>query len=188
MSMTEPLTCSRCGEEVRYGWRAGRTSIEQQRIPQPPAGFWMHRDPDADHAVVLGQASWMTDWSAVAEQRAVYAAGGPVEPEGEAPDVEVLDEDGEVVKPIVEKPERTWDIPPPEVTATPIDIGDPRLPQGAKDKINLARTNGWRVTAHYSRAARVHASHGNLLSVSDFVVMRCALDGTDKIAVASWTD
>lgn len=79
-------------------------------------------------------------------------------------------------------------IPAPEVYSTPIEPPDPRLPGGAKQILNLARKHDWRAWATYSRGPRTHASHGTLLGVSDFVVIRMRLDGDRPGAVASWVD
>lgn len=155
-AVPEALTCGRCGEEVRWGWRPGLTSPTR-----PGSGFWMHRDPAADHHPLLGT-------------RLVDTV--PPEPEP------VEEGEGEV-----EDPE-PFVIPPPEVTSTPIDIGDERLPGGAKIVLNAARREGWTATATYSRGSRMHASQGTILGVSDFVVVRARLDGADQVAVASWKD
>jgi hypothetical protein len=47
----KPEICARCGEEVRFGWRA--TKRNPVRIKDQ--GSWLHRDPDVDHAAILGQ-------------------------------------------------------------------------------------------------------------------------------------
>lgn len=79
-------------------------------------------------------------------------------------------------------------IPPPEVYATPITKGDERWPGGCTNITNLAKKCGWSWTATYSRGPRVHGGHGGLLGMSDYVLLRLRLDGSDARAVGFWVD
>lgn len=92
--------------------------------------------------------------------------------------------------PVEEAPPDNTIIPPPEVTSTPIDLGDPRLPNGAKDRIKQARKEGWTATATYSRGPRTHSLHGTVLGISDYVQVkfRPLVDRDCPAAVASWQD
>lgn len=63
-------------------------------------------------------------------------------------------------------------IPEPEVRATPIDIGDPRLPGGAKQVLKLARQHGWKDRTTYSRGPWLHAGNWTVIDISDLVLVR----------------
>jgi hypothetical protein len=162
-----PDTCSRCGEEVRLGWRNGVKG-------------WLHRE-DVDHHTLLGHIHTQHD-----EDRK-NAILDEVRYDDDHPEgytirkryhVGVADDDVE--------PEP---IPAPEVVAEPIEKTSPYLPGGAKQIWNLAEKHGWTiVSATRSRGPRVHASHGTLLSISDFFLLKIRLDSEDRAAVASWTD
>ena len=179
-------TCARCGEQVRWGFRP------TPRQPQPSregAGYWMRRDPDADHQPVLGdpetpemfeRREWLRlhhQWEAADGELTTAAEHDRAKMSKAAREAADVEEEIEPVS-----------LPEPEVRAVPIDIGDPRLPQGAKNKINLGRKNGWTAEATYSRGPRTHATHGTLLGISDYVVVRLRLDGSDRRAVACWQD
>lgn len=119
------------------------------------------------HEPILGRASSEVDWDAVATERARWEF-----------DAENEQEDN-----------RIFDIPPPEVTATEIHVTkplDPRMPNGAKDLINAVVRAGGRARATYSKAARVHASQGNLLGMSDYVMVKFECDSRTGVAV--WED
>jgi hypothetical protein len=83
-----------------------------------------------------------------------------------------------------ETDDRIFDIPEPEVYALPIDIGDPKMPGGASNLIKAVVRAGGTFEATLSRGPRVHGSHGNLLGISDYVVVKFFID--DRRAVARW--
>jgi hypothetical protein len=177
-------TCSVCGEECRWGQRP-----DQNAPTRPGSGFWMHRDPatDADHRPKFGyladDAFWASieaqlDEPRVKEDGTVYTTrswktkGKADEAEGD--DQELVDE--------------RKVIPPPEVWAQPLEKGEEHWPGGCTTITNLLRKHEWYWKATYSRGPRVHASHGTLLGMSDYVVLRMALDGSDRRAVGFWVD
>lgn len=49
-----PVQCSRCGEEIRYGWRAGQED-------------WLHRG-DVDHAPILGHMTTLAEHAEIERQ------------------------------------------------------------------------------------------------------------------------
>lgn len=164
--------CSRCGQEIRWGWRDGRQA------------YW-HRE-DVDHATMQGHLHTQADEDAHNAVLDEVRYDDPVIPFLPVPYTireryaKKLDDDGEeVVEPI----------PAPEVVAEPVEKGSSWVPGGAKQIWNLAEKNGWTIVrATRSRGPRVHASHGTLLSISDFFQLKMRLDSEDRSAVASWTD
>jgi hypothetical protein len=92
------------------------------------------------------------------------------------------DEDDEPIAPL----------PPVEIPSHPIDADSFAPRSGIKQVINLvAKTDGWeRHRLTHSRGPYV-GSKGECLSISDFVVLgarQVLLDGTVRVAVASWRD
>jgi hypothetical protein len=160
--MGKSETCAKCGEEVRWGERGGRLAW-WHRDDWPDTTIVRHRRVNGDgsegHEPVFGKPSWTSTML--------------------PPASEPRDENGE-------EDTRIFDIPPPEVRATPIEVGDPMMPGGAKNLINATRKAGGEARATYSRGPRVHASNGNLLGMSDYVVV--VFDNEDRHAMATWED
>lgn len=134
--------CSRCGQEVRWGWRHGREM------------YW-HRE-DVDHQPVFGQRL------------------APPPPED-------LEE------------ERDLTIPPPEVSAHPVGPDDFPPRSGIRQIYNLiGKTPGWEVVRFTAARGPYVGSKGEVLSISDSVVLTARgpvlLDGSRRVAVASWRD
>lgn len=195
-------TCSRCGQEVRRGYRDGRLA-------------WWHREA-VDHEPVFGNASY--DKAEVERQRhlpreryvKVNPEGFPLLFEIEtytAAEVELKamskaardraaeeDEDAEPEHPLE----------PIEVRCTPLNLkgetvvtdvdGRERVtvtPGGARTLINLATKLGWDVVRlTYARGPYIGAKGGSL-GVSDSVVLVVrgpVLDGSNVYGVASWRD
>lgn len=172
-------TCSRCGQEVRLGWRHGRKS------------YW-HRE-DVDHETVFGYIMTPEDWAEI--ERQLDLPRTRIDKDGNEVTYTTREFDFDRMKKAAreaaeaEEPEiEHHPIPPPEIYATPIESGDSRMPGGAKTMINTATKLGWRAWATYSRGPRTHATLGTLLGTSDFVVVRMVLDGTPSRAVGSWRD
>lgn len=149
----------------------------------------MHRDPatDIDHRPKFGYVANDAFWAEIDRQldlprtkedgtvyttRAWKTKGRADAAEGE--DQEILDE--------------RKVIPPPEITARPITKGEEFWPGGCSTIVNLLAKHGGRWTAAYSRGPRVHASHGTFLGMSDYIVLRMALDDSDRRAVGFWVD
>lgn len=157
--MPAPTTCAVCNEEVRWGERGGRTAWWHRDDQTNPATGYL--DDRIGHEPVLGTASFQTDWAAVERQMAAYA--------------ESNDED-----------ERTFDIPAPDIWAHEITWDQEIMPGGAKNLIKAAHKAGGRTLATHSRGPRVHGSHGNLLGMSDYVMVKFNVDG--RRSVALWVD
>lgn len=194
----KPETCAVCGAEVRFGWRYGRVA-------------WWHQvdevvgtllEQKLDHEVILGHPASAVDWAAVEAERETWVernkeSRAAEKAERAARKAEATDEELEAEldgvfgeakkhKKGSEKVVRIFEIPPPEVYSTEVEKLDDRVPKGARDIWNHVLKHQWSAKATYSRAARVHASHGNLLDISDYLQLHLALDGSDKRAVGSW--
>jgi hypothetical protein len=147
-------TCSRCGEEVRFGVRNKRLA-------------WWHRDDQPLDLTITRRDG----------HEPVF--GTP------APSLGPANLDLDYTEPEEDTGEtdtRIFDTPPPEVYATEVPEG--KMPGGAQILINAIRRAGGRAVATYSRGPRVHSAHGNLLEVSDWVVVKFGRDG--RRAVARW--
>lgn len=142
--------CSRCGEEVRFGFREGMKG-------------WHHREA-VDHVARHGHAVEHLNLRAVVDE--------PVE----------TDEDDEPVGPL----------PPVEVPAHPADPDDFPPRSGIRQVINLVeKTEGWERAALTSSRGPYMGAKGQCLSISDVTVLKArqvVLDGSVRIAVASWRD
>lgn len=79
------------------------------------------------------------------------------------------------------------DIPKPEVYATEITVGDPRMPTGAKNMIKWAnQAGGWQIRATYSRGPWLHASGDRYTNICDLVRVRFYDPETPMRLSASW--
>jgi len=169
--------CGRCGAEVRFGQRGGVT------------GFW-HRE-ETDHAAALGHVETPDEAAERERQRHVEryledgtpytTAGWEISKIKDRAKREAAEADAADLEEYEPDP-----IPEPEVTSTPIEIGDDRLPAGAKSVLVLAARNDWDAWATYSRGPRVHGTTGKVLEVSDFVLVRARSQARGQVAVASW--
>lgn len=176
-------TCSVCGEEVRHGVRP---PIETPR--------WLHRE-DVDHVAKLGYLMTAEDWARIEEQldEERIAADGSVYTTRQYDFAREAKAREKVEKKAIEagtadiEPEPIV-LPPPEVYSTPLKRGEPHWAGGCSTIANLLDKSGWRWFATYSRGPRTHATHGNVLGISDYVVMRMALDDSDRRAVGFWRD
>lgn len=178
-----PTVCSVCGQEVRLGWRDGIKS-------------WLHREP-VEHLTILGHRYTQAAHDALEleldkprERFVPTKTGFPLlfEIETYTTREHTIAKMAKAAREAAELEEEieTAPIPAPEVRSTPIEIGDPRLPGGAKTIINLARKNGWTAWATYARGPRVHSTTGALLEISDNVLVRLRLDGSERRAVGYW--
>lgn len=194
--------CSRCGEEVRWGWRPGTTS------PAPPAGFWMHRDPSVDHMPIFGQRVTAEDFEEIEQQRHLTRYTEDDEPyttaeydfrrmskrkrdqlEADAPDD---DEEGhDDIEPVEV---RTINLPNKGrvfIGCSDGTVAVAQVPGGVRTILNLAAKIGWEVERlTYARGPYLGAN-GKSLGVSDSVVLLVRgpiVDGTPLLGVASWRD
>lgn len=172
---SSPTVCSRCGEEVRVGYRGGEHG-------------WWHRG-DAGHHAILGHMLTVADFAEIERQRKIVRHlddGTPYTVES----YEISKIKDRAAREAAEQEQDDeWEpdeLPEPEVRATPIDVGDDRLPRGAKTHINRARKAGWTVTATYARGPVAHGTTGKLLRVVDSVVVRARLAEGPRVAVACW--
>lgn len=215
--MTRPETCSRCGEEVRRGWRHGREA------------YW-HR-LDVDHEPVFGRMMTEADKAEIERQanlprtrvvtRSKKVKGEKVtwdetetytaaeldleryrksknhqKMEAAAEALAALepvdnDEDDEEEGLDEMPPVEVYSTPSPLVGALEIDGRQVKVPGGCRTIINLAAKVGWEIHAlTYSRGPYVGSS-GKALSVSDMhrlVVRGPSVDGVRRLGVAWWRD
>lgn len=164
--MTTPQTCSRCGEEVRYGKREGITG-------------WLHRE-GVDHLPLFGALWTAEDQSRVEASLSEMAARGKVDKakaEAEA----------------AEQEKETWDeVPEPFVTAQPVGPEDFPPRSGIRQIHRLAtKTDGWEVANFTLAIGPYVGASGQVLSISDSVKMVLRgpeVDNGRRVAVASWRD
>jgi len=173
--------CSRCHQEVRWGFRGGQEA------------YW-HRD-DVDHAPVFGHMITVADKAEIERQLDLPRVDANGEPyttrDFDIARYKDREKREAAEREAAEASDEEWEeheVPAPEVTSTEIEMSDPRLPGGAKQIWNLCLKNGWTCRAFYSRGARIHKSHGRVLSIADYVVLKMALDKGDRRAVGSWED
>lgn len=175
------IICGRCAEEVRYGVRDGKTG-------------WWHQER-MDHIAILGTPllpESHPDIQAALDAPRVNAKGEPYTTrEFDIAKIKDKAKREAAEQEAAQDADEEWEeheIPAPEVTSTEIEMSDPRLPGGAKQIWNLCLKNDWTCRAFYSRGPRVHKSQGRVLSISDYVVLKMALDTEDRAAVGSWED
>lgn len=161
-------TCSRCGEEVRYGVRDGVKG-------------WLHRDPGVDHAAAFGVL-----WTPELQVR-LDAAQAEMASRGKA-DKKKADSEAEED----EAPDVWAEVPEPFVTAQPVGPEDFPPRSGIRQIHSLAtKTAGWDVVGFTLAIGPYMGSRGQVLSISDSVkmVMRGpTVDSGVRVAVASWRD
>lgn len=165
--MTAPQTCSRCGEEVRYGKRDGITG-------------WLHRE-DVDHLPLFG-ALWTAE-----DQARVEASLSEMASRGKA------DKRTEVAEPVDDEAPDVWaEVPKPFVTAQPVGPEDFPPRSGIRQIHSLAsKTDGWEVANFTLAIGPYVGARGQVLSISDSVKMVLRGPGVDngrRVAVASWRD
>lgn len=155
--------CSRCGEEVRFGEREGKRG-------------WWHRGP-VDHMPVLGHS-------------VPAAVSNMLEAEEEQAAAD--EEEGRMG--------------PPEVPAHPVDLADFAAQSGLRQIGNLVSgvtkagkkksdppaAPGWELVNITHARGHYMGSKGGSLGISDTHVLRArgpvGLDGSRRVAVASWRD
>lgn len=165
--MTRPQTCSKCGQEVRYGQRGDVKG-------------WLHRDPDADHMPLFGGPLWTPELQEKIEASlAEMASRGKADKKADA----------------VEEPDApdVWaEVPEPYVTAQPVGPDDFPPRSGIRQIYNLAeKTDGWEVANFTLAIGPYVGARGQVLSISDSVKMVMRGPGVDngrRVAVASWRD
>lgn len=94
-----------------------------------------------------------------------------------------------VVEPTDDRPEP---IPPVERPCEPFDPSTLSPRSGVRQIIKVVHDNGWDLRSITSSRGPYMGSKGEMLSISDSLVLRSrgpvSLDGTYRIAVASWRD
>lgn len=170
--MTRPQTCSKCGQEVRYGKRDSVTG-------------WLHRDPDADHMPLFGSPLWTP-----ALQEKIEASLAEMAARGKA------DKKTETVEP-EEAPDVWAEVPEPEVACHPIEVSDLRPRSGILQIANLIlgknkdKVKGWEIRRLTHCRGPYVGARGQVLSVSDCIVLGARgprVDAGVRVAVASWRD
>lgn len=190
-------TCSRCGQEVRLGWRNGVKD-------------WLHRE-DADHHAILGHMllqSAVDEWERRRHEVQYTEDGKPytlVEWErkrmskkkrDELSAAELDESDDEEEGSDVFEPIEVHRIDLPRSGRLLVGCPDgtvavAAVPGGARIIINLAKKQGWDVTRlTYSRGPYMGAG-GKSLGISDRVVLHVrgpVVDGNRLWGIASWRD
>lgn len=191
-----PLTCSRCGEEVRYGARGNVLG-------------WLHRE-EKDHAVILGfiasdeeKARWeseldkertrmVTKTKGKGDNKTTYEVeetytARTISMTTEAKKAEAEADDDEDVTVEV--------IPEPEQRATPVEVDSFAPRSGIRQILNLLsgdhknRVEGWELVSLTASRGPYIGSSGKVLSISDVVLLRAReVDSGPHLAVASWRD
>lgn len=192
-------SCGRCGEEVRHGVRAGVTG-------------WWHRE-NVDHHPIFGRMMTEADLAETERQldlprvrvvtRSKKVGDETVTWEEEEAyttrehdlaryrksrkfrDAEAQDADEDDDEPIAP-------LPPIETLGHPVDPDSFAPRSGIRQVVNLVeKTEGWeRHRLTHARGPYVGSS-GECLSVSDTIVLgarNVLLDGSVRVAVASWRD
>lgn len=175
-------TCSVCSQEVRFGRREGGPAI------------WLHKN-DTDHAAILGYIQTDEDRAEIERQLDLprQRDDGTTYTTREY-DLEryrkskkfreAEEQDDETPEPV--------EIPAPEVARHDVTAGDFPPRSGIRQIINLVARQGWELRRlTHARGPWVGAA-GEVLSISDSVVLGArspaALDGSVRVAVASWRD
>lgn len=185
-----PLTCSRCGEEVRYGARGTVLG-------------WLHRE-EKDHAVILGfiasdeeKARWeseldkertrmVTKTKGKGDNKTTYEVeetytARTLNLKGDAKKEAEADDDEDVSVEV---------IPEPEQRATPVEIDSFAPRSGIRQILNLIeKTPEWEIVSLTASRGPYIGSSGKVLSISDVVLLRAReVDSSPHLAVASWRD
>lgn len=201
-------TCSRCGEELRYGKRGNLTG-------------WLHR-LDVDHAPILGTIRTVEMLAEDERQRQLPRTRMVTRSKGKGDkrvtweeeetytlaDLELATyrkqkkfreaEERELEFDEDEDRETTDDIeveeyPEPEMRRTPVTADEFPPRSGIRQICNLvAKTDGWEIVRFTKARGPYIGAAGGVLSTSDSVVLGARgpvqVDGTRRVAVASWRD
>lgn len=203
--VTGPQTCSKCGQEVRYGKRDGITG-------------WLHREA-VDHMPMFGRL-WTPEDSARQDaelDRLRCRPVGTFDEEKQVQPIEFYTSRGYGLKGDALKayqaehhPEDKV-LPPVEVFSHPITPDDPLVPQGARLLAELVTgvtrvtpkgksskspkhppmAPGWELRRLTHARGPYVGANGECLSISDTIVLGARQSGLDdgyRIAVASWRD
>lgn len=209
----DPLTCARCGAEVRHGSRDGGLTVA-----------WLHRDPDVDHVAVLGYVAsdamrrhWEREldlprervvirrkkYGPTKDMPAYHAEWCEIEtyttrahdfarmsPEARGEQAAEVEE-GEEESPL--EPIEVYSTPAPLKGVMTVETPDgPRpvaTPQGVRNIANAAERAGWTVVElAYSRGPWMGAKGGSLgvADVHRLTVRGPDVDGAPRIGVAWW--
>ena len=161
--MTAPQTCSRCGEEVRYGVRADVKG-------------WLHRE-EKDHLPLLGEL-WTPDL-----QKGIDYALAEMASRGKADKAKAAEPE--------EDEKESWDeIPEPEVPPRDFDPADMRPRSGLLQMYNLLdKTPGWEVKRLRFYRGPYLGARGQVLSIDDqhrLSGLGPVVDNGRRFVVGSW--
>lgn len=207
-----PLTCGRCGAEVRHGTRDGGLTVA-----------WLHRDPAVDHVAILGvpySPEQVEQWEAaldeprtrtVVRRKKINATKSKPAHHEEWTEEEIyttrevdfkkmakearerqaaedLDEDEEPESPL--EPVEVYSTPSPTIGVLEVDGRTVKVPGGARTLILAAEATGWEIVEFtYARGPYMGAKGGSLgVADSHRLTLRGpdAVDGTPRLAVAWW--
>lgn len=180
-------TCSRCGEEIRFGTRGNTTG-------------WLHRGT-VDHAAILGRIMTADDVADVERQmdlprtRMVVKDGIEVEETYTAREFDLARyRKSKKYREAEDEPDEPADLlPPVEIECHPLTPADLPPRSGCRQVVNLVnKTEGWElISLNHSRGPYI-GTGGKVLSISDRVLLKARglvrFDGYVSIAVASWRD
>lgn len=165
--MTRPQTCSKCGQEVRYGRRDGITG-------------WLHRE-STDHLPLFGGPLHTSERQAVIEASlAEMAARGNAKDKDDTEEEYVHEE-----------------IPEPEQRAYPLEVDDLPARSGMLQIANLIlgknkdKVQGWELVNITRSKGPYVGARGQVLSISESTLIRARgpmVDTGQRVAVASFRD
>lgn len=177
-------TCSRCGQEVRYGQRGLVTG-------------WLHRE-DVDHQPIFGHIWTPEDQEHVEREYREVVRTMEDGTTYTTAEFDILkDKDAERRKRRLaefrsEGPDHAPPIPEPEVRAHPLEVADLRPGSGMRQIATLVtKTDGWELRRVTGSRGPYVGSAGGVLSISDTIVIGARgpeVDEGVKVAVASWRD
>lgn len=185
--MSRPETCSRCGEEVRWGWRHGRQAywhrLDVDHLPL--FGTIITPEMRAEHDrladVVRSRVNEKTGETEWYTSRTYHTHGV-----SKTPDLRWLreDEEGE---------DAVGTLPEPEQRATPVEVTDLPARSGMRQIANLVvKTPGWELRRLTKARGPYLGAAGKMLGISDSLVLGAVgprgVDESRPGAVASWRD
>jgi len=155
--------CTRCDQEVRYGYRDGQPG-------------WWHREA-VDHSARHGVPGPTREESQAARAEWEAANLSPTTPNDD--EKEPLATTPEVHAMPVDTVGRRRFVCFPDGS-----VADAQLPGGARTVINAARKTGWEISASYARGAWLHSATWTPTAIVNHVQVRLRR-GTQR-AVATW--
>lgn len=181
--MANSETCSRCNQEVRWGWRDG---VE---------GYW-HRE-SVEHVPIFGRSVTRDEVDEIDRR---YREEIHFDDDGKpytAAEYDILrDKNLERRKHRLADfhgvdPDYVEPLPDPEVICHPVEPDSFAPRSGIRQVINLVLKSGWELRRLTHARGPYLGADGSVLSISDSIVVGArgpALDGQIPYAVGSWRD